>query len=73
MVIHEKARRITTRKITITIDSQEIFKMLKEMRTVNQHAQDGAAEVIKIKAIVKEMKFEVELQRRRGHGIIMAT
>ena len=30
------------------------------MKTANQHTQDRTVEVTKIKAIAKEMKFEVE-------------
>jgi len=45
--------------------------MIKEMNTANYHVQDGSAEVIKIKELVKDIKFEVEFQLRRGYRAII--
>ena len=69
-VIGSKGKHITSRKIQIGFDNRTSYKKITQaLSKPSEYTQDSGAAIARIKKIMKEAPFEIELVLVKGHVI----
>ena len=61
--MHKRSRNITLGKITIRIDNSKVYKRLvNEICKASYFLQDAGAEIVQIRKLVSEIKYDIEFR-----------
>ena len=67
-VIGNKGKHITSGKIKIGFDNRTSYKKITQaLLKPSEYTQDSGAAIVRIKTIMKEVSFDIELVLVKGH------